>query len=478
VYLIRFRYVVLLAASLLLCLLPALASSASAATFTRGFVDDVWVATYSPSQTTQQWADNVYKSGGRIAELEVDWLTYEPNAPAAGSNAANPSNPAYVNWPDLDARVETLESAGVQPLFLVTDAPDWAQANKGANPNTQGYEPNDAALRSFMDALATRYDGHYPNPADPGHSVPRVRYYQDWAEANLSVKLAPQWTRLHGAWVNTGATIYRNMLNAFYAGVKAASPSDTVVFTGLESYGDPAGTALGRVSPVTFLETVLCLNAKLQKVCSTPAHFDVLASDPYDVGSPTTAAVNADDASAPDLAKLTKVMDAAVKAKTVLPDNRKPLWVTEFGYDSNPPNPQGISLAKQARWLEQSFYVFWSEGVNDVFWYLIRDQPGHDYQTSYFSGIYFYNGTKKPSYTAYTFPLVVAADGKKSAQIWGIAPVAGRVTVEERVSGSWHKIHIFSGHAGSVFDALIPAPAGAVSFRAVEGHQTSLSWVY
>jgi hypothetical protein len=464
---------VALSLGLLLAGAPGLANAAG---FTRGFVDSVWESPGNASPPPGQWADDVYRSGGRVAEVEVDWSRYEPQAPGRLTNAGNPANPAYSDWSNLDAIVETLAVAHVQPMFLITDAPRWAEAKGRLRLDTEAYEPNDSALRAFSRALATRYDGHYPNPTKRRSSLPRVRYYQAWAEANLSIKLAPEWKEMHGSWQNIGASTYRGMLNAIYAGIKAAEPSDTVIFSGLEAYGDAPGGQ--RVQPVTFLENVLCLNAKLQKVCDKTAHFDVLASDPYDVGSPTTPAINADDASAPDMGKLTNVLQAALEARTALPDAAKPLWVTEFGYDSDPPNPAGLPLAEQARWLEQSLYVFWSEHVSTVLWYLIRDQPGRDYATTYDSGVYFYSGKTKPSYTAYQFPLVVAEHGSKS-QAWGIAPAGGKVFVQELLAGHWQTVDSFHAAAGAVFDGLIATPTAKTSlYRAIEGSHRSLTWTY
>jgi hypothetical protein len=456
-------------------------SSAAAATLTRGFSDTVWVSPGVRSQTTQEWARNVYASGARIAEVEVDWSEYEPTRAATGSKRAkadSPANRAYGNWSALDRVVHTLTEAHVQVLFMVTAAPAWAEANHGRDSSTEGYEPNDHALRDFMQALATRYDGHYRPSKKRGHpALPRVRYYQDWAEANLQIKLAPEWTRVHGQWVNTGATIYRNMLNSFYAGVKAASRSDKVIFTGLEAYGSlPTKSAAARVSPVTFLANVLCLGGHLQKVCNTPTHFDIMAADPYDVGSPNTHALNYADASAPDLGRLRRVLRAAARARTIVPGSPKPFWVTEFSYDSNPPNPTAISTAKQARWLEDSFYVFWKEDVSDVFWYLIRDSAGDDYSTRYYSGIYFHNATKKPSFTAYRFPLVVAAD-RSRAQIWGIAPKSGEVLVQRRVGTGWKTVMRVHRKTGAVFSGYTARSAHG-AYRAVIGTASSLVWTY
>jgi hypothetical protein len=457
------------------------AATTAAATFGRGFVDNVWVWPANHNQTPKQWATNVYKAGGRIAEIEVDWAAYEPKKPKRGANADNPSSADYKNWSGLDASVERLVAAHVKPLFLVTEAPGWAQANHGSNHNTEGYEPNDRAFQAFMTALATRYDGRFRTSRHAHtHPLPRVTYYQAWAEANLPTKLLPEWVRTPHGWEDAGAVVYRNLLNAFYAGVKRAQPSDVVIFTGLESYGDDPGKELKRVRPATFLEDVLCLNAKLQKVCNTPAHFDVMASDPYDAFAPNVGAINEADVSAPDLARFRPILNAAIRDRTVYPDTRKPLWVTEFGYDSDPPNhtPGTPSLRQQARWLDLSLYTFWHEGVSQVLWYLIRDQAGQNPDLSYFSGIYFFNGTKKPSYTAYRFPLVVMPD-RSRAQIWGISPVRGTVLVQQHLTSGWRTVRSFHVSSGAVFDALIAPPAGGkASYRAVVGQQTSLAWSY
>jgi hypothetical protein len=199
-----------------------------------------------------------------------------------------------------------------------------------------------------------------------------------------------------------------------------------------------------------------------------------LAIDPYEIGSPTTPALNADDVTAPDLGKLTRIVNKAVKRNRALPRGHKQLWVTEFSYDSNPPNPNGVSAATQARWLEQSFYVFWREGVNSVFWYLVSDQGGTDYNTSYFSGVYFHNGSPKPSFEAYRFPLVVMAAGR-TATVWGISPLTGRVAVQHQRGRSWRTLFSVRAGSGAVFTRRIPLSLRG-HFRAVVAGEKSLVW--
>jgi hypothetical protein len=448
----------------------AFAGAARSATFTRGFSDDVWF-----NAGWQAWMPRTVSSGAKAVALEIDWDNAEPSPPTRGSDPTSPTNPAY-NFAYVDSVVRRFRGTGIQLLFLVTDAPRWAQGAGGTTAEyaSGGFRPNDAALREFMTALARRYSGGYPDPEQAGSDLPRVAYFQAWAEANMAYKLSPQWTRSGGRWFNIGAVIYRDLLNAFYTGVKAGDPTAKVVFTGLESYGNLPGGP--RARPVAFLRSVLCLNAALAaQRCPDPAHFDILASDPYDVDSPTTAAINPDDASAPDLGKLARVLGAAEAQKTVLPASRRPLWVTEFGYESDPPDSYTVSTYTQARWLEESFYVFWREGVHTVFWYLLRDRAG-SVTTGWFSGVYLHDGSPKPALTAYRFPLVVMADGTR-AQVWGIAPRNGTVRVQRLSSGEWHTILTYRRAAGAVFDEHLPLAAHG-SYRAVAGPQTSLVWKY
>jgi hypothetical protein len=497
---------------LVLALAPA---AASASTLVRGFADSVYF-----NAGSKTWVKRTVAAGAQRVSLEIDWAAVEPKKPKPGTDASSPSNPAY-NFLYVDNVVKEFAKTGVQPVLLVTDAPRWAEANGGTRTEEVdgSYKPNAKAFRQLAQALATRYSGRYTDPASVrytytytytyshGHrhshrhrhehskKLPHVQYFQAWAEANLGVHLSPQWTVARRAYVNTGAQLYRGLLNSFYAGIKRGDRHSTVITAGLAPYGDPPGGS--RTPPVQFLRNLLCLSraGKRESCSESTAHFDVIASDPYEVGSPTTLAEVANDASAPDLGKLVTVVNQALKAGTVLPRVHKDLWVTEFSYDSKPPNPTAVSTATQARWLEEAFYVFWREHVSTAIWYLIRDETGK-VATHYFSGVYFYDGKSKPSLVAYRFPFVVMKNPlvlgtvnsvkgapiskpatTKTATVWGIAPVTGSVHVELRVGHGWKTL--FSTHvdAGHVFVRNVPAGQTGY-FRAVVSGQKSLVWKY
>jgi hypothetical protein len=133
-----------------------------------------------------------------------------------------------------------------------------------------------------------------------------------------------------------------------------------------------------------------------------------------------------------------------------------------------------VPLATQARWLEQSFYVFWSEGVSVDVWYLLRDQIGDYATTAYASGVYFTDGRAKPAYEAYRFPFVVMPAGR-GARAWGISPRTGRVSVQQKVGRSWRTLFSLSAGAGNVFWRSV-SPRLRGSFRATVGGETSLTW--
>ena len=442
----------------------------AASSLTRGFADDVWFDAVGP-----QWVPRTVTAGARTVLLEVDWRSVEPVAPAPPFDPTSATDPQY-NFGYLDAVMREFAGTAISPTLLVTDAPRWAQGPGGTTTlyDAGAWKPDAGELGRFATALASRYSGSFADPLSPRRTLPRVRYFQAWAEANLNVHLSPQWTRAGGGYRPAAPGIYRGMLDAFYAGIKRARADDVVLTTGLGPYGDLPGGR--RIPPVAFLRDLLCVGSGAHTDgCPGTARFDVLAADPYEVGPPTQRAGVTDDASAPDLGLLSTVVRRGVRAGTALPRAHKRLWVTEFSYDSNPPNPQAVSVATQARWLEQSLYVFWREGVDTVFWYLIRDQVG-SFDTAYFSGVYFRNGARKPSFEAYRFPLVVSRTGR-IAQVWGIAPHTGALVVQRRVGSVWRTVFTRRARAGAVFTGVVAAGQRG-SYRAVVGGETSLVWNY
>jgi hypothetical protein len=428
------------------------------------------------SETREHWLETARATGASLVRINVRWRTIAPKSQSSGFHASSPSSPGY-NWETLDDAVRSADANGLTVLFTVFEAPGWAEGPdrpRGAEPGS--WKPQSTAYEQFAEALATRYNGSYPDPLLPGQNLPRVRYFEAWNEPNLDTYLNPQWE--NNEWI--GATRYRSLLNALYSGVKASQPSATVLGGALAPFGDPPGGE--RMPPVLFLRSLLCLHGgKLTRVaCPERAHLDVLSDHPIAVGAPNQSASSPLDVTTPDMGHLTTILEKAESDRLVLPRSKakKPLWVTEFWYDTNPPDPNGLSLATQARWYEQDLYSFWQQGAQVAIELQVRDSPvgKGGYSFSNQSGAYFVDGSPKPSATAFRFPLVAHRTGPFNVAVWGIAPKGGKVKVQVLRKGGWKTL-------GTVSTVGRPHPFTTTvellrfgQLRAVQGSETSLPW--
>jgi hypothetical protein len=329
----------------------------------------------------------IRETGASVVRIPVDWRVLVSADPPAGFQADDPASPAY-DFATLDAAVLDAVAAGLRPLLVVSHAPAFAEASPRwpyAYPGSWAPEP--AALEAFAAALANRYGGAFPDPLAPGGVLPRVDLLQAWNEPNLPRYLEPQWVAGNGRWRAFSPLIYRQLLNAFYRGVKSVAPSDTVIAAGIAPNGDPAG--VGRMQPVTFLRELLCLPAAaghgkraLQPSCPEKPHFDVLAFHPLSVGNPDVPAVSSLDVAIADAAKVSSLLTQAERLHTVLPAGPKPLWVTELNWESAPQSPQGVPARLQAAWVSRALHRLWVAGVSLVAWqFLVDPFPGVRAQT-------------------------------------------------------------------------------------------------
>ena len=127
-----------------------------------------------------------------------------------------------------------------------------------------------------------------------------------------------------------------------------------------------------------FMRRFLCMSSgsKPEPTCDDKVEFDVWAHHPYTYGGPTHKAYDPDDVSLGDLGKMRSLLNAAERAGHI--ESTRPdvgFWVTEFSYDSQPGDPKGLPPALHARWVSESLYRMWSDGVSLVTWFLVYDQP-------------------------------------------------------------------------------------------------------
>jgi hypothetical protein len=445
-----------------------MSSAAGASTMRLGFFD------WRPLTGTDsaQWLPKAQQVGGQVVRDTFNWASIAPKTLPAGFVASDPNAPGY-SWSAVDAQIKTLRSAGFDVLLTVQTAPTWAEGSGRPSTDvapTGTWRPDPTALADFFTALATRYSGTFPDPA--GGTLPKVDEFQVWNEPNLWKYLSPQWTKSGKGYAIASPGIYRSLLNASYAAIKKVQPSATVLAAGTAPYGDlTEGT--DRIGPVLFDRTLLCLKGTALKKtsCANPAHLDAWDHHSYGVGAPTRHALNANDVATPDIGKLTRIMRKAIAAGTVLPRRSKPMWMTEVSYDSNPPDPDGIPVKKQAAWLEQSFELLYRQGVHTALWFSITDSPPvPSYRDTYQAGLFLLNGDPKPAATAYTFPFV-----RDGSRVWGRAPLDGALVIEQKTSGGWRTLRKVTMGRHDVFDLAVNVSRSAV-LRARQGTQTSLTW--
>jgi hypothetical protein len=352
-------------------------------------------------------------------------------------------------------------------VFIGGGAPSWAEgSNRPSSAPSGTWKPDPGALDDFGHAVAARYSGDFAG-------LPRVRRFQLWAEPNFSIYLTPQWQGGRPF----APDHYRAMLNAFGAGVESVHKGNVVVTGGTAPYGDSRRNGQ-RLQPVRFWRDFFCLRGrKLKRAkCSDRARFDVLAHHPINVGGPTRHARNSLDASTPDIRRIKRVLRKAERTGRAKGAKRHPIWATEIWWDSKPPDPLGVPQRRHARWLQQSFYLLWRQGVTTVVWFLIRDQgPGGNYAGTQQSGLFLRDGAPKRAHAAFRFPFVADRRGDAKVRLWGKAPSKGSLTIERRRGGSWRRIARARARGSGVFSKRV-ALRGKAKLRAKQGGETSLVW--
>ena len=386
-------------------------------------------------------------AGTSIVRITVSWREIAPEREPGQWAPADPADPSY-DWDDVDSDVRAIAAAGLEPLLTISGAPRWAQEGPPMADPFAANQPVAKAFGVFAHAVAVRYSGAFED-------LPRVRYFQAWNEPNISLYLRPQ--LVSGAPV--AAVRYRAMLNAFARGVNTVHADNVVIAGGLAPFRDVTVTEQDKDwGPLSFLRSVLCLSPTLQPTCATRISADAWAVHPYTSGNATHHAVLDNDVSLGDLPKVRKVLAAAARAGHL--KFRKPaLWVTEFSWDSNPPDPKGVPMPLLTRWVSEAVYRMWQNKVKAVTWLQLRDQPLTE---GYFqSGLRTRSGKPKPIERAFRFPFVAYA-GPKAVAVWGRTPSArrGRVLVQWWNGSRWKNLA-----------ALVAGPTGI--FRADVGLRTS-----
>jgi hypothetical protein len=318
---------------------------------------------------------------------------------ARPTDPTDPGDPAY-DWAIYDRLVRYAATYHIKVVFSVLFTPAWA--NGGKAKTVAPTDPKE--LQSFAFAAATRYSGYYVPPswqqqpllAPPTSPLPVVTMWTAWNEPNNPIWLSPQYVRSGGKWVIESAIQYAKICNAVYQGVHTALitvnepiPGEQVAcgVTGPKG-NDAPGTARASVDPISFL--VAAKKAGMET-------FDVYAHHPY------YAAPNESPSYVPSGKQKRRIQLGNIN--TLLTQltklyGPKHLWITEYGYQTNPPDRTfGVSWAQQAAWLTQAYSIARANPrIDMMLWFLIKDEPSLG---GWQSGLETVTGKKKPAWAAY-----------------------------------------------------------------------------
>jgi Cellulase (glycosyl hydrolase family 5) len=334
-----------------------------------GFQDDASLRWADDRATTLDQARDAHAA---VIRTIVEWHTAAPERPA---NPANPFDPAY-RLEDVDDLARSAQQRGIELLLTIWGTPEWA--NGGERPNRPPRNP--AGLQTFARALADRYSGRHPG-------YPAVRLFSAWNEPNLEQFLSPQFDEEGGS---VGPTLYAPIARAIYDGVKEANP-DALVAVGETS---PRGRDLPSTGPVQDSHSPARF-ARLLSEQEPRIAFDAWAQHPY---PPRADVAPAEPVRWPrvGIANIERFGDSL---DTWFGRDEIPLWLTEYGHETLPLEPLGVSPELQAQFAEEALALA-SENprIRTFVWFILRDTSGTPWQ----SGLLDENGSPKPALETFT----------------------------------------------------------------------------
>jgi hypothetical protein len=394
---------------------------------------------------------HVRAAGAGWIKVDLEWDAVAPGGSQrpAGFDAANPFEGRY-DWDGVDDLIRDSTSEGLHPFISVHDAPAWAERAAGGAPGTNNPAPEDVA--DFFTALARRYSGSF-------EGLPRVAAFEVWNEVNASFFFMPQ---KDGNGRPVSPEFYRAIVNRVAGAIHAVHPDNLMIAGGLFPFfiDRPAAQS---VAPLRFMRQLLCMSKRLRPKtgCGPAVAFDVWSHHPYTEGSPTHKTGNPDSVSISGLPAMGKLLRAAVRYGRVQSSGPVQFWVSEWAWDSNPPDPQGVPQSLHARWVSEALYRMWDAGVSLATWFFLRDGAGQD--ARFQSGLYsrcadgVYCDRAKPSLVAFRFPFV-AFRGAKGVRIWGRTPTGyeGGVVIERSRRGKWTRVRSVRTNSAGIFTKLLP----------------------
>jgi hypothetical protein len=434
------------------------------------FQDDQYLL-YSPDAVVARTLDVLRSLGVDRLRLTILWAALAPDPLSrrrpGGFAGGDPAAYPAPSWVPYDRVVKLARARGIGVDFnLTAPGPLWAMGSPAPNAKAANhYLPSASAFGQFVAAVGRRYSGSY-RPSQGGEPLPRVSFWTIWNEPNQPGWLWPQWRNVAGTSVMASPSLYRAYVDAASRSLSASGHTrarDTILIGELAPEGRHRTRARDPIPPMPFLRALYCVDSAYRPlrgsaaaalqcarqgapsdfVAAHPGLFDItgFAHHPYSFFLPPSTQIP-DPTFVPlsDLRRLEVGLDrifAAYGASRTLP-----IWLTEYGYETNPPDPfRGVSPKLQAAYLDEAQYMAWQDPrVRGLAQFLLVDSApdpagaagSQTYWSTFQTGLFYLGGRPKLSYNAYRLPIwlpqhVVSASA--STLVWGmLRPARGGAT--------------------------------------------------
>ena len=490
---------------------PAVAVSSAMHPLQSMFQDDRDLI-YSPALTVIRTLDVLRALGVDRLRITVLWSAIAPGAQSrtrpAGFDASDPAAYPRGAWAPYDRVLELARARGISVDFdLTAPGPLWAM-RRGAPLAGQAnhYEPSASEFGRFVLAAGRRYAGRYvaPGSASP---IPRVAYWSIWNEPNQPGWLAPQRRVDAGVSEIESARLYRGYVDAAFDALRRSGHgADTILIGELAPEGRESTGSSSPVPPIPFVDALYCVGgrdrplsgararalgcpgaqARRAFAAAHPGLFDAtgFAHHPYSFFLPPAAGMG-DRNFVPlsELGRLERGLDSIFAAYSV--SRRLPIYLTEYGYETNPPNPfRGVSPTRQAAYLDQAAYLAWRDPrVRVLSQFLLVDSPPDRayprgsvrYWSTFQTGLVYLRGVPKPAFYSYALPIYVGRPDFATGgdmQLWAMLRAArndteqrARVQWQAAGGGAWRTLVVLSTRDPTgVLQARV-SPPGSGSLR-------------
>jgi hypothetical protein len=428
--------------------------------------------------------DTLRSLGVDRVRISVFWKAVAPSPASqtkpAGFDGSDPAAYPKGAWDRYDQLVQLAQARGIAVDFDVTGpAPMWATGNPSRADIDETYQPDPAEFGAFVHAVGTRYSGSYVPPAQPASTtppscpvptipplppgcssapapvapagsgpLPRVSYWEIWNEPNQAGWLTPQWVQNSAkAWIPVAPASYRGLADAMYGALQASGHGADTILAGVTA---PKGLDVKGITrsikPLRFIRELYCVDSHLQALTGQTAsergcpasgtvaqfaaahpvlfHMSGWSHHPYELTfAPDRKPTDPDFATIANLDSLSNLLRRLyARYAQAVPAGGVPLYLTEFGYQTNPPDNLGVSPARQAAYLDEAEYLAWRDrAVRALSQFLLVD-GGQPVGLTFQSGLEYLDGRRKPAYAAYRLPVFLP---KRSAHRGGLLRVFG-----------------------------------------------------